>query len=386
MKKTLIVLCGTALLLVGLFCFGFVTATTAQTHQRPTIAKSEPLPLGATVEVQAIAVAKKQPSVKRDDGNRIMFSRPEGTVVTLLVHVPDYSIISLDHQASRLTKFIDDKGTDLLKNVSRANRGGEMIFPVAEPIPLGQGNPTAPHSEICEPTENMMVSVPSGRVFRTASEWDTDEPMGWTRTPIPMSQEDDPLPVPPEIDEAMQMMVTMMENMFTSMPTLQVQRITDEWMSIDCYAPDRPAPGTQALTIEGQFVFVCGQGTKTIERKNIPLDGRGRFTEDGMTITVEKPREGRGVWVSFGDTEDEMKMRIAVSVGRPRERVIDYTFLDAEGNVIASRKNGSVSGPQTHIAYFQLAKEVDSLTLRLKTYEKIETVTLPFSLNVGLGL
>ena len=30
MKKTLIVLCGTALLFVGLFCFGFVTTTTAQ--------------------------------------------------------------------------------------------------------------------------------------------------------------------------------------------------------------------------------------------------------------------------------------------------------------------------------------------------------------------
>jgi len=35
MKKTLIVLCGTALLLVGLFCFGFVATTTAQPAGEP---------------------------------------------------------------------------------------------------------------------------------------------------------------------------------------------------------------------------------------------------------------------------------------------------------------------------------------------------------------
>ena len=37
MKKTLIVLCGTALLLVGLFCFGVVATTTAQAPSKPTI-------------------------------------------------------------------------------------------------------------------------------------------------------------------------------------------------------------------------------------------------------------------------------------------------------------------------------------------------------------
>ena len=37
MKKTIIVLCGTALLLVGLFCFGFVATTTARPAVSPGI-------------------------------------------------------------------------------------------------------------------------------------------------------------------------------------------------------------------------------------------------------------------------------------------------------------------------------------------------------------
>jgi len=141
-------------------------------------------------------------------------------------------------------------------------------------------------------------------------------------------------------------------------------------------------------------VLHCGQEIKTTEHKNIPLDGTGKLEMNGMTVTVKKEKRGHGFGDSIGDMfvgmfgveRKEIKMRVSLTTTERPRNVISHTFLDANGNEIEQGSRSAMWSDKIHIAYFDLTEEVDSLTIQLKAYEKIETVTLPFSLNAGLGL
>jgi hypothetical protein len=170
---------------------------------------------------------------------------------------------------------------------------------------------------------------------------------------------------------------------------------TGKWILIECRTYNRPAPGSQTVTLEGQIVIQCGQGIKTTEHKDIPLNGTGKFEVGGISITVEKTRQGGGMIMLGGwlSDQEEGDMNISLISNRSLDSFIKFTFLDADGNEIRSRRTGSGASifpvgraEERHTTYFQLAEEVDSLTIRLEMYEKLETITLPFSLNVGLGL
>jgi len=265
----------------------------------------------AKLETHAISVTKKTPPFEMREG-RFIPTQHEGTVVSLIVQMPDYSIITLNEEASKITKFVDDKNNDLLKVVPRA--GGVMGM-------MGM--------------DMMNVTTPPLRAY----------PAG-------------------------------------------------QMMLINCSSPNCPAPGTQAITLEGQLVLQCGQGTKTTEQKNIPLDGKGKFEAGGITVTIKKEEQdqqvglfggmsGMSVW---GGSGMEMKTRISMTSTKSLDSVISYTFLDADGDEIEWQDAGSFWTDQLHTEYFQLAEEVDVLTIQLEEYEKIETITLPVSIKVGLGL
>jgi len=267
--------------------------------------KHDPLPLGAKMEVHAISVAKKMPPGEK---GQMMWGGmdQEGTRVTLLVQVPDYSIMALDEEASKLTRFSDDKNTDLLKTAPKTGgMAGNLSWDM-----MGSIEPTLP-------------------------------------------------PIRARMTES-----------------------TGKWVLIDCSTPNLPASQTQTIALEGELVLQCGQGAKTSEHKSIPLDGSGKFTAGGVTVTVQKAAEGGG----FGGMGQETKMRIAFVSNKSLDGVISYTFFDAQENEIEWQDGGSMWGGNTHTEYFNLAEEVDSLTIQLEEYEKIETITLPVSLKVGLGL
>ena len=359
-------------------------------------AESEPLPLGATLDVHSISVARALPPSERAGIVR-MTSRPEGTTVTLLVEVPDFSIIELDQGASRLTKFIDDKGNDLLKPIPRDDVPVQVVQAVPfEPTPTAHV-PTIVTSESTgvlfpiaqdglPPPTSVLPTFHAPIAASTAPIAQID--LLPTITPIGMIKTDE------ELEEMRRTM--MMETRYLAPPSLRTYMLDDtarRWILIDCVAPNRPAPGTQIVTLEGELVLYGGQEIKTTEHKNIPLDGTGTFEINGMTVTVNKvergPQFGDGfiemLSGMFGGERQEVKMRVSLTSSERPRSAISYTLLDANGNKI-NTPNRSWATAQVHTEFFDLTEEVDSLTIRLKAYEKMETITLPFSLNVGLGL
>ena len=270
------------------------------------LAMSEPLPMGATMEVHGISVMKKMPPPEDDNGVIYMTSVPEGTAVSLLIQVPEHSIIDLDETASKLSKFVDDKNTDLLKRNPQTGRAAtgamrDMTMGFLEQSPL--------RTNCISPSK--------------------------------------------------------------------------KWIILDCVAPNQPTSGTQTVALEGKIVLQCGKGTKTTEHKNISLNGKGKFDVGEIRFNVEKAKESAGVW--FGQ-EDEWKMQISLLSNKSLDSIISYTFLDAEGKEIKSKEFGWWGMGNQRTTNFSLAKEVDSVSIRVVEYETMETVTLPFSLTVGLGL
>jgi len=365
-------------------------------------AKAEPLPLGATLDVHSISVARALPP--STDGFQMMCRQPEGTVVTLLVQVPHFSIIELDDKASRLSKFIDNKNNDLLKPVPR---NGTPVRGMAEPIQATFLPVPAPDAGAIL---GSMIPIAQGGLPSTLpSTLPSDHsPVATSTAPAPFTKID-LLPLitatpariierTTETDEEWEEMIkTMeMESMNFTTPSLRTQMIehtAGRWILIDCLAAHRPAPGTQLVTLEGQLVLHCGQEIKTTEHKNIPLDGTGKFEMNGLTVTVKKEERGHGFGDSIGDMfagmfgveRKEIKMRVSLTTSERPRNVISHTFLAAHGKEIEQGSQSATWSDQIHIAYFDLTEKVDSLTIQLEAYEKIETVTLPLSLNTGLG-
>jgi len=304
--------------------------------------------LNAKVESHAISVMKKIPFAGGDKGNPIIQwgMEQEGTRIFLLVQVPDNSIMTLDERASRLTRFSDDKNTNLLQEREAVPGTGEMV-----------GNLVGGVIEIGD-------TLPPGHI----------------------------LPPKP----------TTVQPVWSRAVSLRMIDPAGKWILIDCFAPICPAPGAQTITLEGEFVLQCGGKMKTITHKNIPLDGSGGFfTKEGF-VTVQKTRSYPLGFAIGGEGNSNFRAKAEISLSSKNKPVIrydgsdaDYTFFDSDGNKIESRKGaiGGVHGSggdgkhfTIHSQNFYLAKEVDSLTIQREGYEKNETVTVPFSLKVGLGL
>jgi len=65
----------------------------------------------ASIEAVGLTIAKAKPGDKF--GGSYLIGRPAGVAIILRLVEPNRSIVALDAEASRLTSFVDDKGTDL---------------------------------------------------------------------------------------------------------------------------------------------------------------------------------------------------------------------------------------------------------------------------------
>ena len=98
-----------SVLVAGVLVMG-VLASHGSAADAPAATKAES---GPTVIVGGLSIAR----AKKDDkfGGSMVFGMQAGTNVSLYVSMPGKTIIELDRNASKLTKFTDNKGTVLAK-------------------------------------------------------------------------------------------------------------------------------------------------------------------------------------------------------------------------------------------------------------------------------
>jgi len=143
--------------------------------------------------------------------------------------------------------------------------------------------------------------------------------------------------------------------------------------------PAVPAPGAREVSLEGTVGIKCGSAEKTVEQKDFALKVGSELTVGPAPMKIEKIE---GAW-------GESKMQVTLSGTTNPETIKELVFLGAAGKVIEHRvtMTGCWGNPgqMSYKRTYALAEKVDTVTVRVSYFAKVETLTVPLHLKVGVG-
>ena len=149
---------------------------------------------------------------------------------------------------------------------------------------------------------------------------------------------------------------------------------------IELHSDDAPAKGAGKITFKAKLALKCGVGETTYtERVALKAGTPIKFPPAPMKVGSVK---GEG----WGD----MQMTFTVTSSKSTESIKKIVFLGADGKEIKHRSLGrgrsGSPGRMTYETNYGLAEKVDSVTLKITYYSKVETVAVPVDVSVGVGL
>jgi hypothetical protein len=128
-------------------------------------------------------------------------------------------------------------------------------------------------------------------------------------------------------------------------------------------------------------VLLCGADEKTVEQKGLALKKGSKLTIGPVPITLGQIEDAR-----FG----EAKQMVTFESKQPLNAIKKVEFLSADGKPIKHQTMGSGQGgfndDITYSVSFGLMQKLDSITLRLTYFNKVEELTLPLKMDIGPGL
>lgn len=141
-----------------------------------------------------------------------------------------------------------------------------------------------------------------------------------------------------------------------------------------------PADGAGRVELEAVIALRSAEGEQK-KQARVALQ-KGQAIEHGpVPMKVSNVSEG-----GFGGGA----LKVDISSEVPLTAVKAFEFLDAAGVVLEVSDNGkssmSMGDRTTYTRSFGLPEKVDAVTLRIVSYEKVETVELPVSIAFGPGL
>ncbi|HEY7311752.1 MAG TPA: hypothetical protein VH643_20485 [Gemmataceae bacterium] len=147
--------------------------------------------------------------------------------------------------------------------------------------------------------------------------------------------------------------------------------------TIQITAGNAPGKGAAKIVVKASLIVKCGANEKTTEKKEIALKANEEVKVADFTVKVNNAN-------NFG---------AGVSVLSAEPRVKSVEFFDADGKAIKAMPPGRGSDfsapggkPRAAISYFLGGKQTDKLSFKITYFDKIEAVTVPLDLNVGLDL
>ena len=156
-------------------------------------------------------------------------------------------------------------------------------------------------------------------------------------------------------------------------------------------APRTPAPGATKVTIKADLVLKCGTAEKAVEQKDFAPKLGSKVTVGPEPMEVGEGYGGDNLGAAAfgpGGVTGEMSIWLCHSAPTPPPAIKSIAFLDAEGNPIKSwvaTPTASFGPGKPFQTQYGLEKKVDSLTVKVTYYEKVETLTVPVSIETGVG-
>lgn len=143
-----------------------------------------------------------------------------------------------------------------------------------------------------------------------------------------------------------------------------------------------PAAGAKELHLKAAIVLRCGSAVKSAEVKGLALKKGSALAAGSLKMAVKNVQDGG--W--GGDA----KMTVELTSRQPLTPIRKLTFLAPDGKEIKHRRQGSGSSSlgrtTTYTTSYALSRKVQTVTVRIEYYSKVQTLTIPVDVTTGLGL
>ncbi|NIA07274.1 MAG: hypothetical protein GWP14_06515 [Actinobacteria bacterium] len=132
------------------------------------------------------------------------------------------------------------------------------------------------------------------------------------------------------------------------------------------------------ITVKAQIALTCGSGEKTERVENVSLKPDITLNVGPMAIKIAKV--GKPDW-------GNAKLNIQLSTKQNLANIKTVEFFDTDGQEIKSRQTGSMSSNNVvFMKSYNLDKKVDTATISVTYFEKVESVTVPIDIRASVGL
>ncbi len=151
--------------------------------------------------------------------------------------------------------------------------------------------------------------------------------------------------------------------------------------TLEVKAPQIPARGATTIQLDALVVLQCGADEKTVEQKGLALKQGSKITVGPVPMTVERVEDS-----NFGDS----KMMVSLSATKSVDAIKEVAFLAADGSPIKHEQTGrgqsGFGGNITYETSYGLAQKVDSVTIKVTFFNKVEELPVPLKMQIGVGL
>jgi len=141
-----------------------------------------------------------------------------------------------------------------------------------------------------------------------------------------------------------------------------------------------PSKGAKSIIIDATIVFRCGSQAETISSTTtLKVGSEFQMGSDKVKITSVKDTQ-------WGQSKRSFSLSSSTDLGA----IISITFLDSDGKTIGHSPMGSGKftsvGKVTYTRSFGLHKKTDKITAKVEYFTKIETIKIPLSTKLSIGL
>jgi hypothetical protein len=150
-------------------------------------------------------------------------------------------------------------------------------------------------------------------------------------------------------------------------------------IKLDLRAPRPPSIGARGIQIRADVALRVGSDEKKQEVKDVNL-ADSKISLAGMNVTVKKGKDQ-----AWGD----YKMSVTINANRPQDCIRKLAFIGADGKEIKSgiisRSSFSFGTGGNWDVTYGLERVLDKATLRVEYFDKVEVVSVPLDMDLGVG-
>lgn len=137
-----------------------------------------------------------------------------------------------------------------------------------------------------------------------------------------------------------------------------------------------PAKGATKVKIDATIVLLAGSGQKTETQEDVELKLDAKITIGPAPFTIDRIEKGRGSW----------KRAVTLFTEKPVDGIKSIKFYDADGKEIESKRTSRSTSNKNVSWTYSLKKKVDKATIKIEYYQKVEKITVPINISLGVGL